>query len=270
MKFTTTTYAKLLILIMLNLHTLFYSRVLTLKPQTIDAISVCNTGKNQSPINIRDRLKKTIKDEKFLKIMYSDVSGNLNFGLNDWRIILNEEEKKKHLVYFTDLKSGVVYNYNLVQINLHTPSDHKVDGKDFDAEIQFVHELTDKHSNYKYERLIIAILAKSSETSDPVIKDLILDGGSKISGFDSFASSNFYFHYKGSLTTPPCTENVNWIVLYNKGETKISSKLLTQARTYLKSKSKEGKDSNNRQIMDQNIRTVFQIGEGQFKRRIKK
>ena len=46
MKFTTTTYAKLLILIMLNLHTLFYSRVLTLKPQTIDAISVCNTGKN--------------------------------------------------------------------------------------------------------------------------------------------------------------------------------------------------------------------------------
>ena len=105
MKFTTTTYAKLLILIMLNLHTLFYSRVLTLKPQTIDAISVCNTGKNQSPINIRDRLKKTIKDEKFLKIMYSDVSGNLNFGLNDWRIILNEEEKKKHLVYFTDLKS---------------------------------------------------------------------------------------------------------------------------------------------------------------------
>ena len=79
------------------------------------------------------------------------------------------------------------------QFHIHVPSEHQINGINFDFEIHFVHELEDNPNNHQFDRLVIAILANSADSSDPIFNNLVLDGDSKRTGFGSFDNSNFFF-----------------------------------------------------------------------------
>jgi carbonic anhydrase len=119
----------------------------------------------------------------------------------------------------TDTGSSVMIDgkrFDLVQFHFHTPSEHTVDGKAFPLELQLVHQAADKS-------LAVVSVLMTEGTSNPVLGrfwDRLpkspgeIDTGVSISLKDLLPrATDDFFTYWGSLTTPPCSESVRWIVL---------------------------------------------------------
>ncbi len=162
----------------------------------------CVDGSAQSPINIvapkHARLKK-------LKFAYSPgEAGIFNNG---------------HTVEAEPLGSssdGVVINhmkYSFAQFHFHAPSEHKVNGKHYPVEIHFVNKTADG------KLAVITVFAKVgavnkawkpftskmlSATADPEATKVTLDLAKLL------PKTRTTYRYKGSLTTPGCTEGVKW------------------------------------------------------------
>jgi carbonic anhydrase len=115
--------------------------------------------------------------------------------------------------------------YNFYQVHWHTPSENTIDGQEFPLEAHFVHQLDDGALHGGYHRLaVIGLLYELGECNDfldyfweafPEKKGtapylgMPLDFNAKLSA----ALAEGYYHWWGSLTTPPCTEGVSWNLL---------------------------------------------------------
>ena len=106
--------------------------------------------------------------------------------------------------------------YNLLQFHFHTPSEHAVEGEHAPIEMHMVHKTAD---GSKTAVLGVFILrGKKNKELEKIWSDLPGEEGEGIavSGFrlpKIVPSKHTSFRYAGSLTTPPCTEGVSWILL---------------------------------------------------------
>jgi len=174
----------------------------------IEKNSDCD-GKKQSPVNIID------VDSRYV----SEKNLNLKIDYNS-KTIINDIINNGHTVQFDfELGDSILHNnevFNLKQIHFHEPSEHTIDGIRFPIEIHLV------HINKTGEFTVLSILGKEGkEHLNFEFLEFFLpleNGKTKTIGkpFDlnSIFPSNTkdYYNYRGSLTTPPCTETVNWIV----------------------------------------------------------
>ncbi|KAJ0093631.1 hypothetical protein Patl1_25719 [Pistacia atlantica] len=110
--------------------------------------------------------------------------------------------------------------YSLKQIHWHTPAEHQIDGKIYPAALHVVHEADDGSvavvaSIFNYGRqdpLIQEIKPYLNKLAGPNTKGNKIPIG-KLDTKYLRQNTQRYYRYRGSLTTPPCTEAVLWSVL---------------------------------------------------------
>jgi carbonic anhydrase len=166
---------------------------------------LASSGKHQSPINL-DTNKATKAQLPELKFDYrSEQIAAINNG---------------HTIQHADAPGSFLHvgqeKFSLEQFHLHSPSEHTIDGKQFDLEIHFVHK------SKQGEVVVVGVLAQADDKAEldfPLYNDLPTASGEQVAfegtrnPADYLPKSRDYFTYDGSFTTPPCTEHVRWIVM---------------------------------------------------------
>ncbi len=108
-------------------------------------------------------------------------------------------------------------SFELKQIRFHVPSEHRIFGESYPMEAHLIH--ADQNGNLA----IVAILFEEGTESMALKKawkrmpyyhgEAYRFSSHHISAVELLPGDHDYYRYEGSLTTPPCTENVTWIVL---------------------------------------------------------
>jgi carbonic anhydrase len=123
---------------------------------------------------------------------------------------------------FSKTKSFLTHKgkkFQLAQFHLHTPSEHRLNGRHLDLEVHFV-------SKSQEGRLLVSsVLFEVSDKSDDFFRDwrtlqLPMEEGKGVRlqyvGLGGLVKSvngwKEHWTYQGSLTTPPCTEGVTWVI----------------------------------------------------------
>ncbi len=170
----------------------------------LDAASrVCSAGSQQSPIDIGATIRAELPPLKIKWANSADAIVNnghtiqLNAGPGS-TLFLGEDE------------------YRLVQFHFHRPSEHLIDGKRFPMEAHFVHQhtsgalavvgvlMTTGGANPAFNKVVTTMPDKEG----PAVKaDPAIDPNGLLPG------DLAYYRYAGSLTTPPCAETVEWLLL---------------------------------------------------------
>ncbi|MBW2493589.1 MAG: carbonic anhydrase family protein [Deltaproteobacteria bacterium] len=172
-----------------------------------EAFAACKEGKSQSPIDIVDPI-----DVELAPIALS-YRGSTTAVVNNGHTLQTDVGRDNTLEI--DGKT-----FDLLQFHFHSPSEHRIDGESFPLEAHFVHR------NERGELAVVAILFRlgdrnramativaaapeKAETSKPLDEN--------IASLEIVPENKAHYRYSGSLTTPPCTEGVLWLVLESIG-----------------------------------------------------
>ncbi|WP_282056362.1 carbonic anhydrase [Maribacter luteus] len=171
----------------------------------IEVESDCN-GKFQSPINMVNY--KENNSLKRIDLHYAEETKIHDVTNNGHSIQYNFEAGDYIMV------NGL--KYDLKQVHFHEPSEHTIDGVRYPLEMHLV------HINDSGQYTVISVMAKEGASSLPfdfLESFLPLKAGENkkvdrpFNMNHNLPENKDYFFYTGSLTTPPCTEGVNWYIL---------------------------------------------------------
>ncbi len=163
----------------------------------------CELGTNQSPVNIT-----TTQKGKAAAIEFDYQPSTVEVINTGHTIQANYEPGSTVKI------NGQVYD--LVQFHFHTPSEHEIEGDAAAMELHFVHKnkagklaVVGVMMNAGQENPIIASVWNAIPANDQAEKGnkITLDAAQLLPKDKAFVS------YSGSLTTPPCSEQVSWNIL---------------------------------------------------------
>ena len=169
------------------------------------AYNTCKTGKNQSPIDIKTSIEAKTDGVKM-----------------DYSLLVAEDIINNGHTIQVNIRSGGTIKvddqtFELKQFHFHTPSENMVNSNSYPLEVHFV------HANDEGELAVVALFYQPGQANlalNPLLKHIPMNSGdSKRLGakdvelFERSKTIKNYIRYNGSLTTPPCTEGVRWIVM---------------------------------------------------------
>ena len=164
----------------------------------------CLEGHLQSPIDIL-----TFESDTF--------SGSIEFDYHPSHI---DVSNNGHTIQATLADSNTLrvnhHEYRMLQLHFHEPAEHHIDGVIYPMEVHFVHQdkegslavvalLVKEGLENEYLSMIWDDVPEHANEHHEEAKDLLLA--------EMFPTDKRIYHYLGSLTTPPCTEGVEWFVL---------------------------------------------------------
>ena len=164
----------------------------------------CEKGTHQSPINIRTTPHATSVHDELL----------IHYNPSAAKVVTS------HHTIEVDFQSGGALeifgrSYALKEFHFHEPSEHQLNGRTYPMEAHLVHRDESGHL------VVLAILMDLGVETAPLgaiweriptekhgeMRDLLFNPQ------DLLPKDLHHYAYDGSLTTPPCTEGVHWIVL---------------------------------------------------------
>lgn len=177
--------------------------------QLTPTFRLCKEGKNQTPINIT---KNVVPAEYSLTIHYG------NTGVDQENIVNTGHSIQVNFLPTSNENIMIKgKTYKLVQFHMHTPSETQLLGRAYPMEIHFVNQAEDG------SKAVLAVLANGgSENAElqKIIKNIPKGknqtqpiSGSPINPAQLLPKGTNYYSFMGSLTTPPCEEGLQWIVL---------------------------------------------------------
>ncbi|WOE32808.1 MULTISPECIES: carbonic anhydrase family protein [unclassified Acinetobacter] len=197
------------------------------------------SGLNQSPINIDQTVDAKLPP---LKFNYSTSSKSIINNARTVQINFNEGN-------FLSLDHK---QFELKQFHLHSPSENLLHGQSYPMEMHLVHASKDG------ELTVVAVMFKEGQENKKLKQlwqQLPKTAGDVTALKQTDLASAFlpktldYYRFNGSLTTPPCSEGVRWIVL----------KEIQQASPeQIKAFSSLMEHPNNRPVQAQNARLVLE------------
>ena len=170
-----------------------------LKPE----FSLCNTGQRQSPIDIRGGLAVDLDPVRF------------DYQASKFAVLDNGYTVQVNLAPGNTIDvSG--RRFELQQFHFHRPSEERIDGRQFEMSLHLVHK--DAQG-----RLAVVTLLFDKGPAHPVLQkvwnNLPLERNEETASRvpleleQLLPADRRYYTYMGSLTTPPCSEGVQWIVM---------------------------------------------------------
>lgn len=199
----------------------------------------CSTGKTQSPIDIFDSKTNHKLPPLNFDYRHADIKQIVDNG---------------HSLQFNfDSNSNLTYNnktYTLVQFHAHEPAEHTINGIRYPLELHFVHQAAD-HSN-----LVVAVFVQEGQQNSyfeklSVFKKLAKNGSENTDILFNpehlYPHNHSYYRYTGSLTTPPCSEPVTWI-LFRQPITLSKAEIAEIAQYLPKNNNRPVQQLNNRII----------------------
>jgi len=205
-----------------------------------DEFRMCSEGVNQSPVDLVADVHAELPKLEFE--YYSSPIDEINNGHT-----IQQNVKPGGFLRIPERGTS----FELKQFHFHSPSEHTFDGRSFAMEMHFVHA---------DENGALAVVGVMIEEGDehPVLNKLWsfmpeqVGGTSKqpigIEETELLPPMREYFTYGGSLTTPPCSEGVKWIVLKTPIEASAG-----QIKTF---KDRMG-SANNRPVQAHNARLIL-------------
>lgn len=179
--------------------------------------AACAKGKQQSPINIKTAKLPVGQNE--LAINYTPGVGSLGIDLTTDLTVGNAdlEIKDGHGVQVDNHSQNetVTFNkevYRLVQFHFHTPSENAINNVSYPMEIHFVHQ--SEHGKV----LVLGVFVAGGENNKGIENIANVLKAGKVSmplnfmPADLLPTTRTFYHFMGSLTTPPCTEGLQWIL----------------------------------------------------------
>lgn len=165
----------------------------------------CKVGKTQSPINIET---KQVEKAALKPIDFGYASGKAEVVNNGHTIQVNLPTGGTVMI------DGV--EYKLKQFHFHTPSEEKINGKAYPMVAHLVHQSVEGKLD------VVALLFKQGKENaalKPLFASLPAKEGetkmleTSVNAADLLPSDHTYYSFMGSLTTPPCSQEVHWQVL---------------------------------------------------------
>ena len=207
-----------------------------LKPE----FSLCGTGQRQSPIDIRGGLAVDLDPVRF------------DYQPSRFGVIDNGRTVQVNIAPGSAIEVGGK-RFELQQFHFHRPSEERIDGRQFEMSLHLVHK--DEQG-----RLAVVALLFDKGPSHPVLQkvwnNLPLERNEEAAArvplelAELLPADRRYFTFMGSLTTPPCSEGVQWIVM-RQPVTLTAEQIDIFARIYPMN-ARPGQSAAGRRIMQSN------------------
>ena len=200
--------------------------------------SPCSEGKNQSPINLTGMIEGELLP----------ITVNYQAGGNE---ILNNG----HTIQVNYMPGSTInvdgHQFELKQFHFHSPSENTIEDESYPMEAHFVH--ADQKGNLAVIALMFKTGAKNAELEKawnqmPEKSDEKNVLPKHIDANILLPQSRDYYRFNGSLTTPPCSEGVWWLVI---------KQIATASKEQIEQFSHTMHHPNNRPVQPVNARIII-------------
>ncbi len=172
-----------------------------------ESYAACVNGSEQSPINIEASQVKADGEMEDVDTQYEPTTFSV---MNNGHTIQANTVSENNKMILGEAE------YQLVQFHFHTPSEHQFNGQPYAMELHLVHQ------NENSQLAVLGLMIQEGKKNENLqaVWDMLpkekteqdLPIGEPINLEALLPETDSFFHYDGSLTTPPCTEDVKWVV----------------------------------------------------------